>query len=230
MAKDSKDKDDNDDEGEEVEVILVEEPAPHTIETGDSIKVKQVLDDATVEGIKKAGYSINYSWENFKLLIMFISCVFAMLAQFYPIPFPKSRPLLGICCASYFILSGVLQCIVTFIDKDTILFTLPKKEGNSDSKNSKVIMPALQIRTSFPRFQEFLTLIIQFKPTRDNDSNSNNNKITVKMYVGRYFTTKGDFDEEAYIEDVKSVVKRFEEKDFKAEPIIYDKYKKAKSD
>lgn len=109
---------------EEIEVYE-EIPEPHVIETGDSVKVKQVLDDATMEIIREAGYSINYSSENLKLFLMFLSCVSAMVAQFYPIPFPKSRMLLGACCAAYFILSSILQFIISFVDKDTILITQP---------------------------------------------------------------------------------------------------------
>jgi signal peptidase complex subunit 2 len=111
---------------EEEEVVYEELPQPHVIETGDSIKVKQVLDDATMAAITDAGYIANYSWENFKLFLMFLSCLFAVTAQFFPIPFPASRPLLAVCCASYFIISSILQFIVTFIDKDTIMFTRPK--------------------------------------------------------------------------------------------------------
>jgi hypothetical protein len=107
--------------------MLEEEKQPFTIETGDSVKVKQVLDDATVKAITEGGYEGNYSWENTKLLLMFVSCVFAMVAQFFPMPFPASRPLLAVCCAAYFIISSVLQYIVTFVDKDTILFTKPKE-------------------------------------------------------------------------------------------------------
>jgi hypothetical protein len=109
------------------DVVLEEEKQPFTIETGDSVKVKQVLDDATVKAIPEGGYEGNYSWENTKLLLMFVSCVFAMVAQFFPMPFPASRPLLAVCCAAYFIISSVLQYIVTFVDKDTILFTKPKE-------------------------------------------------------------------------------------------------------
>lgn len=98
-------------------------PQPHVIETGDSVKVKQVLDDATIEAINNAGLKINYSWENMKLLLMFIACIFAMTAQFYPLPFPESRPLLAICCGAYFLISSILQLITSFIDKDIILFT-----------------------------------------------------------------------------------------------------------
>lgn len=110
----------------EEEVVYEEVPQPHVIETGDSVKVKQVLDDATIAAITDAGYEGNYSWDDKKLLLMFVACVFAMIAQFYPMPFPKSRPLLAVCCAMYFIISGVLQFIVTFIDKDTIMFTKAK--------------------------------------------------------------------------------------------------------
>lgn len=112
---------------EEEEIIVEEVPQPHVIETGDSVKVKQVLDDATMAAITDAGFEANYSWDNFKLLLMFLSCVFAMIAQFYPMPFPASRPLLFFCCACYFIISSVLQFIVVFVDKDTIMFTRANK-------------------------------------------------------------------------------------------------------
>ena len=123
----------NEDDEVEEEIVYEEVPEPHVIETGDSIKVKQVLDDATLEAVKEAGIPINYGSENLKLLLMFLSCVSACIAQFYPIPFPKSRPLLGVCCAAYFILSTILQYIITFVDKDTIIITQKDKVGTSPS-------------------------------------------------------------------------------------------------
>jgi hypothetical protein len=44
------------------------------------------------------GYKENHYWDNIKLLLMMVACAFAMVAQFYPMPFPQSRPLLGVCC------------------------------------------------------------------------------------------------------------------------------------
>ena len=96
-----------------------------TIETGDSVKVKQIFDEAILEAIINAGYQQNFYWENIKLLLMLVSCIFAMVAQFYPIPFPESRPLLGLCCASYFLLSVLLQYVISYVDKDTIMITNP---------------------------------------------------------------------------------------------------------
>lgn len=183
---------------EDEEIIYEEVPEPHVIETGDSVKVKQVLDDATVEGIEKVGYTPNYSWENLKLFLMFLSCVFAMVAQFYPMPFPQSRPLLGICCAAYFVLSSVLQLMITFIDQDTIIITKQHAETGL----------VLRIRTSFARFQEHFTLIIQGKDPKSPCT-------TAQMYVGRYFTAKGEFDEDGYCQDLQKTIKRYEQKLYK---------------
>ena len=40
------------DQDKEIEVTSTIEP-PQVIETGDSVKVKQVLDDATIEAVRK---------------------------------------------------------------------------------------------------------------------------------------------------------------------------------
>lgn len=75
----------------------------------------------------EAGYQPNFTMENIKLALMFFACLSALCAQFYPMPFPSSIPLLMVCCAIYFIISMVLSGIVTFIDKDTIILTKPSK-------------------------------------------------------------------------------------------------------
>jgi hypothetical protein len=52
----------------------------------------------------------------------------------------------------------------------------------------------LEVRTSFPRFQEYFTLIVQFKG-KDKDIMKNKEQTIARMYVGRYFTKEGEFDE-----------------------------------
>jgi hypothetical protein len=72
------------------------------IETGDSIKVKQVLDECIMEAVQAAeGVAINYTIDNLKMLLMFLCCVFAMVAQFHPSKFPDNIMLLGGCCGRY---------------------------------------------------------------------------------------------------------------------------------
>ena len=46
----------------------------------------------------------------------------------------------------------------------------------------------MRIRTKFPKFQEYFTLIIQELDPKSPET-------TAKMYVGRYFTKKGEFDQ-----------------------------------
>lgn len=207
-----------------VAVAPSDEPAPHKIETGDSIKVKQVLDDSTVEAVRDMGYTPDYKTENLKLLLMFLSCLFAMTAQFYPIPFPASRPLLGVCCASYGLLSLVLQFIITYIDGDTILQT---QRADKSEKGE------IRVRTSFPRFQEEFILTVQKRsytspaPPASSQTNLLNDADTqaaavklreqkqgdisaVKMYVGRYFTEAGEFAEARFHADVKAHITRLE--------------------
>lgn len=182
---------------EDEEVVYEEVPQPQVIETGDSVKVKQVLDESTVTAFTEAGYSIDYSWDNKKLFLMFISCVFALIAQFYPMPFPQSRLLLAVCCGAYFILSSILQFIVTFVDKDTILYIKRKEVSGkvvvavlTRCLFQGVIEHEMQIRTAFPRFQEYFTLTIQFR-----DQKVSTQKTVGKMYVGKYFTSTGEYDE-----------------------------------
>lgn len=190
MGRDSDDDHEEEEEEEEVRVDTAQ-----VIEHGDSVKVKQVLDDATLNTlIHECNVKPNYSLENIKLLIMFVACVFAMIAQFYPMPFPQSRPLLGVCCFSYALLSGILQYIVTFVDKDTILLT-SGRNGQPEE---------LRIRATFPKYQEYYTLTIQPK---DDPS-----RATIgKMYVGKYFTERGEFDEKGFSLDVQKHLKRYEQ-------------------
>ena len=93
-----------------------DEDPPVNVDTGDSVKVKQTLDEAVVKAVLDHGYEEHHTLDNAKLLLMLVACSFAMVAQFWPIPFPASRPLLGVCCSMYFVLSGILQLVVWFVE------------------------------------------------------------------------------------------------------------------
>ena len=71
------------------------------------------------------GFDEHFYWDNIKLGLMVVACAFAMVAQFYPMPFPESRPLLGVCCVSYFLASTIIQLIVSYVEQDAILTTQP---------------------------------------------------------------------------------------------------------
>lgn len=159
------------------------------VELGDFVKVKQVLDEAVVKAVFDKDYKEDYRWDNIKLVLMVVACLFAMVAQFYPMPFPESRPLLGICCAAYFVASSVLQLIVTYIEKDCIMITMPaagpkavaytkeEKEAAKSRPGGQLNMKraggevGLRICTNFPRFSyDFTVTVIENVPEKDQKS------------------------------------------------------------
>lgn len=208
-------------EEEEEEVVEVEEEMELLqVDVGDVIKVKQILDEAVAETLvseelsshgDKVQLEEDYRHENIKLFLMALACVFAAVAQFgLASDFPNNRMWLGICCASYFCLSGILQLIMTFIDKDCIMMTkavsdddmikLIKKSGNKEMDKY-----GIRVRTQFPRFSEFYTVILEFQgkePTSDF--------VKGTWSVGQFFDVDGYFDEEGLMEEIEGLYRRFE--------------------
>eukprot|EP00611_Tribonema_gayanum_P011465 TRINITY_DN216_c0_g1_i1.p1 TRINITY_DN216_c0_g1~~TRINITY_DN216_c0_g1_i1.p1 ORF type:complete len:219 (-),score=65.82 TRINITY_DN216_c0_g1_i1:317-973(-) len=198
-----------------------EEREPAKVDTGDSLKVKQAMDEAVVRAVMDMGFEEDHKWSNVKLLLMVVACAFAGLAQLYPKPFPESRPVLAVCCISYFACSALLQVVMSCIEQDVILITKPNAKG-----------VALRIRTAFPRFQEIYTtelevlagaasqhatklqlelmpLITSFLPIsigRKQPGDAAAKDGAVKMNVGNYFDVEGYFDEEGVVEDMAKAV------------------------
>lgn len=177
------------------------------IDTGDSVKVKQILDECTVKAVLDRGYEEHHSLDNAKLWLMVLACAFAMVAQFWPSPFPESRPLLGICCSSYFALSGILQLVVWFWERDAIMFTEDAMPATSGAKRASEL--GLRIRSSFPRFQDEYTLIIQL-----NKPEGTTPTTTETWSVGKFFDVDGNFWDIGYCEAVDKVLAKFEAKKY----------------
>lgn len=179
-----------------------EERVPIQVETGDFVKVKQTLDESVVKAVLMCDFAENHHWDNVKLVLMVVACAFAMVAQFYPMPFPESRPLLGICCCAYFLASFVLQLIVTYIEQDCIMITKPK---------AGVTALGLRIRTNFPRFQYDYQVTIQEQDPSDKGASASDSKNSVNrtFMVNDYFTEDGWFDDVAFEGDVMKAVRAF---------------------
>lgn len=193
MPKKSEDTPAADYEEDEMELLQVD--------LGDMVKLKQVLDE-TVAATVLEHVPEDYRWDNFKLALMASACLFAMIAQFAPIPFPDSRPLLGVCGALYFVLSGILQFITTFIDKDTIVLTKPSET----SANLKEY--GIRVRSSLPRFSEWYTVILEFKKEGETPY------CEQTWSVGQFFDHDGYFDELGLMEEVHKLFERFEAKKY----------------
>ena len=104
------------------------------VELGDTIQVRQALDELLSEALSNdsVGLYEDVGLENFKMGTMIVACIFAMTAQFAPIEFPDSRILLGVCCSAYFICSGILQFVVTFVEKDLMYTSEPFMNGGKE--------------------------------------------------------------------------------------------------
>lgn len=206
--------DDEAEEEEEIEVELLQ------VDVGDIIKVKQILDETvagtfTTEDVSAHGQSVqleeDYSHENIKLFLMALACGFAAVAQFgLATDFPKNRLWLGICCASYFCISGILQLIMTFIDKDCIMITKPLHDPDAVKlvkKGGNKLMDkyGIRVRSQFPRFSEFYTVILEFQG-KDPPSEF----VSQSWSVGNFFDVDGFFDEEGLMLEVEKLYRRFE--------------------
>ena len=184
----------------------------HQVDTGDIIKVKQVLDESVIASLIDAcKLEENHYWSNIKLILMAAACVFASIAQFAPIPFPESRMLLGVCGTIYFIISGILQLILVFVDNDAIGIMKPQKEGEK----------GLRIRTLFPRYTEFYTLIIEYEDKKEKENDKSNTEylpfVKETWSVGKFFDVDGYFDAAGFEAAVAGVYERFKNKQFDKE-------------
>ena len=211
VAAEAVPEDDAEEEYEEDELELLQ------VDLGDMVKLKQVLDEA-VASVLLEKLDEDYRWDNFKLSIMALACIFAMVAQFAPVPFPESRPLLGVCGCAYFFLSGVLQFIATFIDKDSILLTKPlssgtkvdgKKPSTKATNNELLKKYGVRVRSSLPRFSEWYTVILEF---RMEDKKSPYTE--QKWSVGNFFDKEGYFDEVGLMKAIEGLYERFERSEY----------------
>jgi hypothetical protein len=98
------------------------------------------------------------------------------------------------------------------------------------------------IRTAFPRYQEYYTVTIQGKDPESPATqgwfssafmlffsvyNAVIFHLAGKMYVGKYFTERGEFDQEGFSMDIQKLLGKYEQKQFGE---IEFSFKKAKAD
>jgi len=208
--------------GEETSSYVEDELELLQVDLGDMIKMKQVLDEA-VAGTVLEHVEEDYHWDNIKLLVMTLACGFAMVAQFAPLPFPESRPILGVCGTLYFVLSGVLQFITIFVDRDTILIT--KSDIKSD--NDQLQKYGIRVRSNLPRFSEFYEVTLEFnipdnkkKGSGDGDEQQQpKNKqpppsVKQSWSVGQFFDKEGYFDEIGVMDEIDKLFKRLEDGEY----------------
>jgi signal peptidase complex subunit 2 len=205
IVADAAEEDEEPEEYEEDELELLQ------VDLGDMVKLKQILDESVASKILEK-LEEEYRLDNFKLGIMVAACMFAMVAQFSPVPFPDSRPLLGLCCCVYFFLSGILQLITTFIDKDSILLT-KALSGKCDT-NPDMEKYGVRVRSQLPRFSEWYTVILEFQNRDDTPL------VEQRWSVGQFFDKEGMFDEIGLTMEIEALYNRLESGKYDSPPTI----------
>ena len=193
-------------------ILLEDELELLQVDLGDIIKIKQIMDE-TVAGTLLEHLPEDYRWDNFKLFLMALACSFAMFAQFAPLPFPDSRPILGICGTLYFVFSGILQLITTFIDQDSILWTLPVPIDSTPNKDMEVY--GILVRTNLERFSEWYTVTIEFHSKQGKDKGlKSSNFVQQRWSLAQFFDKDGYFDEVGVTLEIDQLFHRLEMGDY----------------
>lgn len=162
-------------------------PPPSRPVLYESISYKRILDD-TLHSFVEAPASLqeNLSYHNIKIIVMALSSISALIAQFYPIPFPGNRLILLVCVVIYFALSGVYQFLVTFVDRDSISTFQTKSKGETKE---------VVLRSTLHKYSDEYTAIVECP--------SGNEVAKFTRSIGNYFTKDGDYAESLFKKDVE---------------------------
>ena len=144
--------------------------------------------------LKTISLKEDLTFNNLKLLFGFACCAFALIAQFYPKPFPDNKTVLIICCSSYIVVSAIMQIVATFFESDIILRT--KSFGKSKS---------IVIRTQLPRFQDIYTVSYEYNGQPAS-------KVELKSSVTSWFDSNGVFSQETFFKDLASLHSKLQQK------------------
>jgi hypothetical protein len=129
---------------------------PKRTHLGDSGTIKRLMDDAAIfvlldddEGYK---YVEDTSMYNLKLVVGFAGVGASLVSHVWPATFPKNWWVLLLCCAFYFLMSGVLQLLLSFVELESIIVLRGKPRDDGTRR------PGINVSSFFPRFQEIYTL------------------------------------------------------------------------
>lgn len=193
---------------------------PKKVNIGDSATIKRMLDDAVIKVLldqteEGLGYVEDTALSNLKLVVGFAGVGASLVSHIYPAPFPKNWLVLLLCCAWYFLMSGILQLILSFCELESILLV----NGKNGEKSG------LNFSSHMPRFQEMYTLAItslptgslglatapKFKPTLTSNVVEISADGSQKQWpCNHFFTEEGTFAEDLFIAEARAFVAAYE--------------------
>ncbi|PRP89618.1 signal peptidase [Planoprotostelium fungivorum] len=168
-------------------------PAIIKVNRDDAAALKRGLDDLVLGYfLETKGFQPDYSISNQKLLVATIAVSMALLAQFWPEPFPKNWWILFVCCGTYAILANIVfQYILWFKEKDIILQTTTGEPT------------PLNVKSSMPKVQYNYTLCIQSR----QDQNISEQLVRP---VGSFYDETGRLDDVKFKKAVQDLYSTFQ--------------------
>merc|ERR1711935_42004 len=84
------------------------------------------------------------------------------------------------------------------------------RKDPKDIKNKDLFRHGVRVRSQFPRFSEWYTVILEFEQMKDTPS------VEQKWSVGRFFDKEGMFDEIGLQLEVEKLYRRLEDSDYES--------------
>ena len=167
----------------------------------DALSYKQLLDEA-LTGVLEEGARLeeDSSYSNAKLAVMAVASLSALVAQFYPLPFPQNRALLGACVLVYFGLSGVYQVMASFLDRDYVYAARARRRGAAPgaATGAATGRAPVVLRSMMEKHSDVYRAVVECPSGRE--------VARLERSVGAYFTARGAFAERAFERDVRRLL------------------------
>eukprot|EP01062_Namystynia_karyoxenos_P059980 TRINITY_DN51402_c0_g1_i1.p1 TRINITY_DN51402_c0_g1~~TRINITY_DN51402_c0_g1_i1.p1 ORF type:complete len:248 (+),score=93.86 TRINITY_DN51402_c0_g1_i1:94-744(+) len=97
----------------------------------DCRAIRHALDDYLEEVLtgEDYGYKVDHWVSNLKILLGGSAVLIAVGSHFFPMPFPENRWFLFGCAAAYFVLSSLMQGLISYVERDVVFMSQPSETG-----------------------------------------------------------------------------------------------------
>eukprot|EP00092_Neocalanus_flemingeri_P018685 GFUD01020236.1.p1 GENE.GFUD01020236.1~~GFUD01020236.1.p1 ORF type:complete len:200 (+),score=68.43 GFUD01020236.1:61-660(+) len=150
----------------------------------DGTAVKNALDDAVKDVMtNKLPYTENFSLMDGRLWICGVAVGVAMFALLWDFlyPFPKSRTVLIVCVATYFLLMGVLTLYTTYKEKGIFVVVRQKDPAGLDPDSS------WEVASSMDKYDDVYELTLAYTEGKTGSRR----ETVVKKSVGDFIDENG---------------------------------------
>mmetsp|Transcript_28797 Transcript_28797/g.72466 ORF Transcript_28797/g.72466 Transcript_28797/m.72466 type:complete len:196 (-) Transcript_28797:93-680(-) len=177
---------------------------PVPVNVFDHAAVKVALDDEVIKELVGQGHEQDNTHSNIRIVCGVVCCAAAVLAHFYPVPWPESRPAVAVCCLVFLLSNAALQWLA-WAHGNTVLTTCaspPRRRTFGAPVPARLPKPTpLIVRSWLPRFDHMYKLEIA---NRDEPGVS----ASASASITTWFSLDGHLDKPAFARFVRSLSDR----------------------